>query len=375
MTLAMTVMVRDEADVIEAMIEHHVRQGIDVFLVTDNASTDGTTEILQGYADRGIIELSHQPTHDKRQGETVTAMARRAATEFGADWVLNADADEFWLPLDRSRTLAEVFAEMPKDLRSFTVPVIDMIGAPAQRGSGIDRLVYRDTRPVEMLNAVGLLAHSTHDSVHVGDPDVTVSQGNHYVSIASAGNPPAGLGVEVLHLPWRSWAQYGRKVENAGRAYEKSGLTPSPNHHGMRDYRRFERGVLLPYYVARHPSRAEIERGIAHGYFVEDRVLADEELPSLPDEPMDAAVELLARDAGVALGEAEARIASLSAELASVTESRDAAEAQRDAARAELAAERGRAADLAVLLAATQQRRVVRAADWVTAKAQRVTRR
>ncbi len=275
MKLAMTMMVRDEADIVQAMIDHHLAQGVDIFIVTDNGSIDGTAEILAEYAARGRIELRHDPSHLKQQAPVVTRMAQDAYTLYGADWVINADADEFFVPLDRSLTLHDIFEKIPKSIQSFLVPVTNLTGAPAKDGSGIQRLIYRDVREKESLDRAGIIAHPTPDAIHIGTADVQVVQGNHLVSLASRGAPAPEFSLEVLHLPWRSWRQYKEKVENAGRAYDSNpDLTPSPNHHGMRDYARLKAGALLPYYVMRHPTPTELVAGLESGQFVEERILA-----------------------------------------------------------------------------------------------------
>ena len=61
MKLIMTMMVRDEADVIRAALEHHRAQGIDRMIVTDNGSVDGTLEILQQYEAEGFVDPKNEP--------------------------------------------------------------------------------------------------------------------------------------------------------------------------------------------------------------------------------------------------------------------------------------------------------------------------
>ncbi|WP_431802304.1 glycosyltransferase family 2 protein [Microbacterium sp. bgisy203] len=260
MTLVMTVLVRDEADIIVPMIEYHLAAGVDRIIVTDNGSIDGTRQILARYAADERVVVEDDPVQDKNQSKKVTRMARRAATEFGADWVINADADEFFVPLDRSMNLREVFARMPVEIVSAVIPVIDMTGEPTVDGAGIEALVFRDERVEEGLyQRSGLHAHATHDAIHVGSADVTVAQGNHHVSLASQGPVPPELSIESLHFPWRSYRQFEKKVVNAGRAYEASPhLRPSPRHHGMRDYRLWRAGVLEAAYIFRHPPASEL---------------------------------------------------------------------------------------------------------------------
>ena len=264
-------MVRDEIDIVAAMVEHHCDQGLDLLIVTDNGSADGTTEVLKSYAETGFVELHHDPTHHKQQGVVVTAMARRARTAHRADWVLNLDADEFLVPRNTDLTVRDALALTPLHLNAFTVPVVNLIGPAAWSGNGVHRLQWRDHRPVADLEAIGIHAHPTPNAVHRGESDVTVAQGNHFVSLGSNGQPPAEAEMEVLHLPWRSWAQLERKVENAGRAYEANpDLRPSPRHHGMRDYRRHLAGQLQDAYLARTPTVSDLREGEVTGAYVHD---------------------------------------------------------------------------------------------------------
>ena len=94
----MTLLARDEIDIVDSWLAFHLNAGADVVIATDNRSQDGTTEVLEEYARSGQVHLIRELGEDLRQNEWVTRMARLAATGYGADWVINSDADEFWWP-------------------------------------------------------------------------------------------------------------------------------------------------------------------------------------------------------------------------------------------------------------------------------------
>ena len=108
MKLVMTLLVRNEADIVDAQIAFHLSAGVDFVIATDNRSDDGTTEILERYERAGFLRLLREDGDDMRQDEWVTRMARIAATDLDADWVINSDADEFWWP--RGGDLKDVLA-------------------------------------------------------------------------------------------------------------------------------------------------------------------------------------------------------------------------------------------------------------------------
>ena len=80
--------VKDEADIIGPVVEHMLTQ-VDHILVADNASTDGTREILR--------ELPIEVIDDNEVGywqEKKTTALAQYARKAGHSWVLPCDADE-----------------------------------------------------------------------------------------------------------------------------------------------------------------------------------------------------------------------------------------------------------------------------------------
>ncbi|WP_371029723.1 glycosyltransferase family 2 protein [Pseudoclavibacter sp. JSM 162008] len=272
MKIVMTMMVRDEADIIAAVVEHSLAQGIDHLIVTDNASVDGTREILEQYEEQGVMTLLHDPEHKKQQAQVVTRMARSAYSEHGADWVINGDADEFVFARERSLTVRQALERYSPDLTTFRVPVVNMVGSFGREGSGLARLRFRDERSIEQLNRAGVFAHPTPNAIHVGSDEVEVAHGNHFVSLEQQGDVPEGFELEVLHVPWRSWSQFERKTVAMALGFEANpGLRPSANHHGMRDWRRYKAGVLEDFFALRMPTTSEL----ADGGYVEDTSIID----------------------------------------------------------------------------------------------------
>ena len=96
----MSILVRNEDDIIEDNILFHLHHGVDAFIISDNASTDGTRDILNKLARNHPIHIIDRPNGEYRQSKWVTEMAQIAYKMFNANWVINNDADEFWLPIN-----------------------------------------------------------------------------------------------------------------------------------------------------------------------------------------------------------------------------------------------------------------------------------
>ncbi len=265
----MTLLVRDEADVVDAQIAHHLSAGVDFVVATDNRSTDGTTEILERYASEGRLHLIHEPGNDLRQSEWVTRMARLAATDFGADWVVNADADEFWWP--QGESLKDALAAVPAHFGVVRGAWRNLVPRPeAGHPFFAERMTVRYCAPSFHPHPL-----STHlKSVHRAASDVRIGRGNHE-AFAPGLVPLCGwFPFEILHFPVRSLEHCRRKYVTQFVALERNAEKGIPGH--MADaYRAYLAGDLDGFYAPLVVDDAALERGLADGSYAVDTRLRD----------------------------------------------------------------------------------------------------
>jgi hypothetical protein len=266
--LVMTLLVRDEEDIIAANIDYHRSQGVDFFIVMDNLSTDGTAEILKSYERMGILHYILQPDDDYSQGRWVTAMARMASVRYGAKWVINNDADEFWWPV-RDGYLRELLLNMPEAYNVVEARRHNFVPVTDASNVFYESMIYRQS------DSVNPLGQPLSPKVcHRGLEDVVVDQGNHRVS----GFEPLNVypqGIEILHFPFRTLRQYENKIIKGGEAYRRNTeLHPETGCTWRRMYETYRRQGRLPDHVRSQIKHAvEIEKELRNGFIVEDQRL------------------------------------------------------------------------------------------------------
>lgn len=275
MRIVLTLLVRDEADVVAATLEHHLAAGADMIVATDNGSVDGTTDVLAAYRDAGVLALYHEPAHDYRQAEWVTRMARWAATVYGADWVINCDADEFFWPAGAAQPgpsgLRDALESIEPGRGKVGVTPANLVAHPDDRGGWADTLTVRDVgRRLPVSASLG------DKTCHRADPEVLVSQGNHFASSRQLGPLADQRPLEILHVPDRGYEQYRRKIANGGSAMAaNASMPPEAGWQWRRDHELLEAGDLHAAYRARQLDAEQVRAGLADGSLVRDVRLRD----------------------------------------------------------------------------------------------------
>ena len=279
MNLVMTLLVRDERDLVEKNILFHLEQGIDGAVVVDNGSIDGTREILEEMSKSVPIKVIHEPGRDYDQTRWVTRAALYARDWMGADWVLNNDADEFWV--SKTGSLKDMLSDARTNniLRCKRKNMIWGYDAPEDR-PWYDRLIYRVATAIERpvleniyeqpLPCPYFYLDLPPKALMRTENLVTVSQGNHSACFdvpVSAAEAP----IDIFHFPVRSRKEFEKKIVQGGAAYKRNTQFPENiGWHWRRWYRLYlEQGIDAALKDAL-PSTAALTADLKKGVVVED---------------------------------------------------------------------------------------------------------
>ena len=257
----MTLLARNEADIVDAHLAFHLNAGVDFVVAIDNGSDDGTTEILESYARDGHLDL----TRDEReyeQGKWVSSMARRAATEFDADWVINSDADEFWWP--RGGSLKDVVAAVPRGYGVVRGMWRHFAPRPFGDEDFAERMTVRVTNPGVDDNSP---FSARFKSAHRADAQIKVLEGNHRVDGAHVRPIPGWYPIDILHFPIRSFERFKEKYL---RQWALLGV-----RFGGAVHEAHARGELREFYERHVVDDDALARGLAEGTLASDTRLRD----------------------------------------------------------------------------------------------------
>lgn len=267
----MTLLVRNEADILQANIEYHLNRGVDYIIATDNLSTDESRDILEYYSKLKVLSLIIETSDTYDQHKWVTRMARIAADKLHASWIINNDADEFWWP-NEGQTLDALLDALPPHTHAVSANRTNFV--PLRQSIDTFFADALTIREVNSLNSIGKplppkVCHRAHGSV-------TVTQGNHAVYVDGCLVDSPSAPITIFHYPMRGYSQFERKIALGGAAYERNTqLDKNVGNTWRALYREWQKGGLESYYRAQEFDDARITSGLNTGELVKDERLMD----------------------------------------------------------------------------------------------------
>lgn len=254
--LIMTLLARNEADIIRDNLEYHRRRGVDFFVATDNGSTDGTREIFAEYEQRGLLRLIDEPGANKDQRSWVNRMGELAVNELGAGIVIHNDADEFWAPAS---------GDLKRDLEAHgdaEVYIVERVNVILEDTGGGERYpedaryavvsprVADDLREQAATENIYLYRLGPKVAFNTRAGLLRVVQGNHAIEDAAPELRQKPVdNVRIYHFPIRGRDHFFRKAIENGRAVEQNKrLHETQSWHIKQWYAAYREGRLEEEY-------------------------------------------------------------------------------------------------------------------------------
>ena len=260
--IVLVVSVLDQGDILQDFIDWHLHIGVDLVVILDIGSTDGSRDLLDRLADEGKVIWFPLPERDMTKYDQGGELARLARDKYEADWIILCDADEFLCPVGDLGAILQAAAS--NEVTMIYVPVLNMTGPLLKPGqSAIEALTVRIDKPVTVTDEQAISGQIPVPYNFVGHAEHTIvrasaftryGQGGHYVE-GSWGRSGDTDRLCFLHYHMRGYHEFEKKIRNTASWFrDNSHLDPKWSWHWRRWIRLLETGGLRADYESHFPS-------------------------------------------------------------------------------------------------------------------------
>ena len=206
MKIVSTMIVRNEADIIEACLTNTLSQ-CDKVLLADNGSDDDTVEIASKFKEVEIYSFPGLYRH----GEAHNMLIKKCQN---FDWVVPIDADEMWHGIREACIKAKNHTLIVPKIKHYMITIDDAKFEPTN---------FPNFKVEDILEHPRLIFKPTH----MGRP-VCVDDGCHNNNISDKSITEY---ITINHYPMRSSNQYEKKIEHGYKSFLERKTNPSVGRH------------------------------------------------------------------------------------------------------------------------------------------------
>jgi hypothetical protein len=241
-TMAICMLVRDEADIIYANLLHHYTLGCRKFAIMDNLSVDGTPDVVRRFASDypdANVALLLDFFEGYYQGIKTRALCRYAQTYFECtgdpiNWLFPLDADEF---VDFPSEMG--FSHLLDEIKQRNAKIVVFHLCNSANSAGKPYSVADDIYGViDVAEACSgnIVTKNGFDPLFIDG----LTDGNHTLKHSSISRSmlfkACDLGVRIVHFKFRSPEHVKSKILNGGKALQATTLAQNVGAHWRTAY-------------------------------------------------------------------------------------------------------------------------------------------